>query len=112
MALGRKRERIFETEDAAHFVNCYRQNPEIGKFKGIGGIQVFPDGSVLKNLPAMRATWVQSLDQEVPLEKEMATHSNILAWEIAWGHKRINMTQQLNNKKTFSFYLCHHCWHD
>lgn len=38
MALGRKRERIFETEDAAHFVNCYRQNPEIGKFKGIGGI--------------------------------------------------------------------------
>ena len=84
MALGRKRERIFETEDAAHFVNCYRQNPEIGKFKGIGGIQVFPDGSVLKNLPAMRATWVQSLDQEVPLEKEMATHSNILAWEIPW----------------------------
>lgn len=35
---GKNRERIFETEDAAHFVNCYRQNPEIGKFKGIGGI--------------------------------------------------------------------------
>ena len=39
---------------------------------------------MLKTLPAMQATWVQSLDQEVPLEKEMATHSNILAWEIPW----------------------------
>lgn len=38
MVLGRNRERIFETEGAAHFVNYYRQNPEIGKFKGIGGI--------------------------------------------------------------------------
>ena len=29
-------------------------------------------------------TWVQSLDQEDPLEKQMATHSSILAWEIPW----------------------------
>ena len=36
----------------------------------------------VKNLPAMQETWVKSLDQEVPLEKEMATHSNILAWRI------------------------------
>ena len=39
----------------------------------------------IKNLPAvqeMQETWVQSLGQEDPLEKEMATHSNILAWEI------------------------------
>lgn len=35
---GKNRERIFETEDAAHCMNSYRQNPEIGKFKGIGGI--------------------------------------------------------------------------
>ena len=38
----------------------------------------------LKHLPLMRETWVQSLGQEDPLEKEMATHSSILAWRIPW----------------------------
>ena len=38
----------------------------------------------LKCLPAMRETWVQSLGREDPLEKEMATHSSILAWRISW----------------------------
>ena len=38
----------------------------------------------LKCLPLMRKTWVQSLGQEDPLEKEMATHSRILAWRIPW----------------------------
>ena len=38
----------------------------------------------VKNLPAMQETWVRSLDWEDPLEKGMATHSNILAWEIPW----------------------------
>ena len=38
----------------------------------------------LKHLPAIRETWVQSLGQEDPLEKEMATHSSILAWRIPW----------------------------
>ena len=42
----------------------------------------FPGGSVEKNQPAMQKTWVRSLGQEDPLEKEMGTHSNILAWEI------------------------------
>ena len=41
----------------------------------------------LKSLPAMRETWVQSLGQEDPLEKEMATHSSILAWRIPWMEK-------------------------
>ena len=36
---------------------------------------------MIKNPPAMQETWVQSLHWEVPLEKEMATHSDILAWE-------------------------------
>ena len=36
----------------------------------------------LKRLPAMQETWVQSLGLEDPLEKEMATHSSILAWRI------------------------------
>ena len=37
---------------------------------------------MVKSLPAMQETQVQSLGWEVPLEKEMATHSNILAWRI------------------------------
>ena len=38
----------------------------------------------LKHLPAMRETRVRPLDQEDPLEKEMATHSSTLAWRIPW----------------------------
>ena len=38
----------------------------------------------LKRLPTMRETWVRSLGWEDPLEKEMATHSSILAWRISW----------------------------
>ena len=38
----------------------------------------------VKHLLAMRETWVQSLGQEDPLEKEMATHSSSLAWKIPW----------------------------
>ena len=39
---------------------------------------------MVNNLPAMRETWVQSLDQEDPLQKGMATHSSILTWRIPW----------------------------
>ena len=39
---------------------------------------------MVKNLPAVQQTRVGSLGQEDPLEKEMATHSSILAWEIPW----------------------------
>ena len=44
----------------------------------------FPGGAVVKSLPAKQETRVQSLGQEDPLEKAMATHSSILAWEIPW----------------------------
>ena len=39
---------------------------------------------MVNNLSAMQNTWVWSLSQEDPLEKDMATHSSILAWEILW----------------------------
>ena len=39
---------------------------------------------MVKHLPTMRETWVRSLGWEDPLEKEMATHSHILAWKIPW----------------------------
>ena len=44
----------------------------------------FAGGSAVKNLFAMQETQVQSLSQEDPLEKKMATHSSILAWRIPW----------------------------
>ena len=42
----------------------------------------------VKNPPAVQETWVRSLGWEVPLEKAMATHSNILAWRIPWTEER------------------------
>ena len=42
----------------------------------------FPGSSAVKNLLAMHETWVRSLGWKDPLEKEMATHSSVLSWEI------------------------------
>ena len=42
------------------------------------------EAQTVKSLSVMPETWVQSLGQEDPLEKEMATHSSILAWKIPW----------------------------
>ena len=65
---------------------------------------------MIKNLPAVQETRLQSLGQEDPLENGMATYSSILAWRIPWteepggfqtmGHKESDMTKQL----TFSLY--------
>jgi len=44
----------------------------------------FPDGSAVKNQPAMWETQVQSLGKEDPLEEGMAIHSSILVWRIPW----------------------------
>ena len=67
-------------------------------------------GSMVKNLPAMQAMQVQSLGQEDPLEKEMATHSSILAWEILWteepgglqsmGKQKSDTTECLENNSS------------
>ena len=46
--------------------------------------QDFPEAQMVKNLPAMQETQVRSLGQEDTLEREMATHSSILAWRISW----------------------------
>ena len=50
----------------------------------IDNIGDFPIAQMVKNLPALQETRVQSLGPEDPLEKEMATHSSILAWSIPW----------------------------
>ena len=54
---------------------------------------------MVKNLPAMQATQVQSLGWEDPLEKEMATHSGILAWEIPWTEKPSSL-QSMGSQKS------------
>ena len=54
-------------------------------------------GQLVKNLPAMRETWVRSLGWEDPLEKGKATYSSILAWRAPWispwGRKESDMTE-------------------
>ena len=67
---------------------------QIARGRGIGDQNIsFNDGmarleslvaQTIKNPPAMQETWVQSRGWEDPLEKGMATHSNILAWRIPW----------------------------
>ena len=49
---------------------------------------------VVKNLPAVQETQVQSLGQEDPLEKGMATHSIILAWEKPWQRSLVGYSPQ------------------
>ena len=46
---------------------------------------------MVKSPPAMQETWVWSLGQEDPLEKEMAIHSSILAWEIPWTEEPVGL---------------------
>ena len=64
--------------------------PELGKSLGEGigyplqDSWAFLVAQMIKNLPAMCETWVQSLGREDPLEKEMATHSSIHAWRTPW----------------------------
>ena len=61
----------------------------------------FPSGSEVKNPPAMQETKVQSLGWEDPLEKEMATHSSILAWEIPWTEEPGGL-QSMGSQKSWT----------
>ena len=47
-------------------------------------MQSFLVAQMVKNLPVVQKTWVQSLGWEDPLERGMATHSSVLAWRIPW----------------------------
>ena len=78
----------------------------ISKNKQIISSQGSPGGGAIKNLSVMPETQVPSLGQEEPLEKEMATHSSMLAWRIpgmeepgrlqSTGHKESDTTEQLH----------------
>ena len=82
----------------SHFTWCYYQGtvssnrPRMrSRTSNVEGLQRWPWASpvaqTVKNLPAMQETSVRSLDWEDPPEKEMATHSSILAWRIPWTEK-------------------------
>ena len=58
----------------------------------------FSSGSVVKNLPAMQETWVRSLGQKDPLEKEMEAHLSIIAWKIPRTEKRGSLQSMVSQK--------------
>ena len=66
---------------------------------------------MVKNLPVMQEPWVQSLSWEDPLEKEMATHSSILAWRIPWtedsGGLQSTGSQGVGHNRVTNFHF--HC---
>ena len=68
---------------------------------------------MVKHLPAMQETWVQSLGQENPLEKVMATHSSTLAGKIPWTEDLVGYTvhwvaKSQTRLSDFTFTLHHH----
>ena len=56
---------------------------------------------MVKSLLVMQETWIQSLGREDPLEKKMATHSSILAWEIPWT-ERPGGLQSMGSQKSWT----------
>ena len=58
---------------------------------------------LVKNLPAIQETWVQSLGWKDPLKKEIATHSSILAWRIPWtGAPQIPLSMEFSGQESWS----------
>ena len=57
-------------------------------------IRAFLMAQTIKNLHVLQETRVRSLDQEDPVEKETATHSSILAWEIPWRRSLVGYSPQ------------------
>ena len=57
----------------------------------------------VKNLPTVQETQIRSLDQEDPLEREMATHSSILAWRIPWTEEPGGLQSMGSPQKSLEF---------
>ena len=75
------------------------------------GFQASLVAQMVKNLPAMQETQVQSLGQEDSLEEGMATHSSIFAWRIPWteepsGLQSMGVTKRQTRLKRLSAYAC------
>ena len=81
---------------AVNFIRDYALSHCLFLMLSSGG---FPGGSVVKNLPEIQESWVLSLGWDDPVEKEMATCSSFLAWDIPWtekhgGCKGLDMTSE------------------
>ena len=66
------------------YLDCCPASLPTGRWDLFSSSKASLVAQMVKNLPAMQETWLQSLGQEDPLQKEMATHSSFLAWEIPW----------------------------
>ena len=60
---------------------------------------------MIKNMPAMQETWVQSLGQEDLLEEGMATHSSILPWRIPWTEESGGLQSMGSQRVGHDFYM-------
>ena len=73
-----------------HYTSLFLRGPDSNYFRLVGLLVLVTTAwasrvvQLVKNLPAMRETWVRSLGWEDPLEKGKATHFSILAWRIPW----------------------------
>ena len=87
------------------FLSCMQTSQETGKvawysqlFKYFPQFVVIYTVQMVNNLPAMWETWVPSLGWEDPLEKGIATHSNILAWRIRWQRSPAGYIQSMGSQ--------------
>ena len=83
-------------------VNLENMLNQIHKFFPSNGASLV--AQMAKNLPAMQETQVQYLSREDPLEKEMAAHSNILAWRIPWTEEPGGQ-QSIGSQRVLLFFL-------
>ena len=95
---------------ALHFI--FSWFGERASIKHLCWISTFNQGSpfeaqLVKNLPTMQETRVRSLGQEDPLEKEMATHSSILAWRLPWTEEPGGL-QSMGLQELDTTYRLHH----
>ena len=66
-------------------LNEFPESVKSGKAGCLPGCPVVKVAQMVKNLPAIQKTWVQTLGREDPLEKRIATHSSIFSWRIPWS---------------------------
>ena len=74
-------------------------------------LDLFPGGTVVNNLPAVKKDHIWSLGQDDPMEEEMATHSSILAWKIPWTEEpgrlqflRLHVKEAFGTGELFVFF--------
>ena len=85
LIFDRGAEEIQWREDGLLIKGCWNHWPSLGRRKNSSWTSwTSLVAQTVKRLPTMQETWVRSLGQDDPLEKEMATHSSSLAWKIPW----------------------------